>query len=318
MSTIAHRARTLRALVQATLAVAIATITVACGGGGGDTGPVAPTVSTQPADQSVVEGASATFTVAAAGTGPLAYQWSSSTDGTTYTAVAGAVGSSHAIATTTLAQNGTQYRVAVSNASGNVISSAARLTVTAAIVAPTITVQPASQTVTAPATATFNVTASGTAPSYQWQVSVDAGATFTAVPSAPDSPTLTIAATTTALSSNRYRVRVINAAGTATSSVATLTVNPTPVAPSFTTQPAAQTVIAGQTATFTAAAAGTPAPALQWRLNGTSTANGPITTGSLQRCDRVRRHDRNAHADDRPARLQRHGRLRGGQQRRRA
>ena len=137
----------------------------------------------------------------------------------------GAVGSSHAIATTTLAQSGTQYRVAVSNASGNVISSAARLSVTAAIVAPTITVQPASQTVTAPATATFNVTATGTAPSYQWQMSVDAGATFTAVPSAPDSPTLTIAATTTALSGNRYRVRVINAAGTATSSVVTLTVN---------------------------------------------------------------------------------------------
>ena len=58
----------------------------------------------------------------------------------------------------------------VSNTAGTVTSSAATLTVNAAVIAPTITTQPVNQTVTAGATATFTVVAGGTAPlSYQWQ-----------------------------------------------------------------------------------------------------------------------------------------------------
>ncbi len=58
----------------------------------------------------------------------------------------------------------------VSNSAGSVTSNAATLTVNASAVAPTITTQPASQTVTAGQTATFNVAATGTAPlSYQWK-----------------------------------------------------------------------------------------------------------------------------------------------------
>ena len=37
--------------------------------------PVAPQITTQPADQSILAGASATFTVTATGTAPLNYQW---------------------------------------------------------------------------------------------------------------------------------------------------------------------------------------------------------------------------------------------------
>ena len=36
---------------------------------------VAPTISTQPANQTVLEGATATFVVTATGTDPLSYQW---------------------------------------------------------------------------------------------------------------------------------------------------------------------------------------------------------------------------------------------------
>ena len=51
-----------------------------------------------------------------------------------------------------------------------VTSNAAILTVNPAPVAPSITTQPLSQTITAGQTATFSVTAAGTAPlSYQWQ-----------------------------------------------------------------------------------------------------------------------------------------------------
>src|SRR5205807_4300972 len=69
----------------------------------------------------------------------------------------------------TSADNGSQFPVLVSNTAGNVSSNAATLTVSAAAVAPSITTQPASQTVTAGQTAAFTVVASGTAPLiYQW------------------------------------------------------------------------------------------------------------------------------------------------------
>jgi hypothetical protein len=87
-------------------------------------------------------------------------------------------------------------------------------------VAPYINTQPANQTVTAGQTATFNVTASGTAPlSYQWQKN---GADITGATSA----SYTTLATTTADSGEQFRVVISNSAGNATSNTATLTVNP--------------------------------------------------------------------------------------------
>jgi parallel beta-helix repeat protein len=47
-------------------------------------------------------------------------------------------------------------------------------------------------------------------------------------------------------------------------------VPPTPVAPAIATQPASVTVNAGQTATFTVVATGTPSPSYQWRKNCTA------------------------------------------------
>ncbi len=52
-------------------------------------------------------------------------------------------------------------------------------------------------------------------------------------------------------------------------------------APSFTTQPASQTVSAGATVTFTAAASGSPAPAYQWSLNSTAIAGATSATLTL-------------------------------------
>src|SRR5207302_5176410 len=73
---------------------------------------------------------------------------------------------------TTTSDNGATFRVVVSNTAGTVTSAAATLTVNAAAVAPTITTQPLAQTVTTGQTASFAVTATGTAPlSYQWQKS---------------------------------------------------------------------------------------------------------------------------------------------------
>ena len=69
------------------------------------------------------------------------------------------------------------------------------------------------------------------------------------------------------LSSNVFNYTITVAAGTGGN-----------VIPSFTTQPAAQTVNVGGTITLTAAASGTPAPTYQWERNGTPIAGATSAT----------------------------------------
>jgi alpha-tubulin suppressor-like RCC1 family protein len=132
--------------------------------------------------------------------------------------------------------------------------------------APAITTQPASQAVSATESATFAAAASGFPfPTVQWQVSTDGGVTFSPVPGATDT-TLTIADTTLAENGNEYEAVFTNSLNSATTDAAVLTVNPA-VAPVVTTQPLNSTVPTGQTATFTAAASGTPTPTVDWQIS---------------------------------------------------
>ncbi len=98
---------------------------------GGSTGtPVpaaAPAITTPPQAQSVQAGASATFSAAASGTAPLSYQWLRNG-----IAIAGATASSYTTAALQVADSGATFSVKVSNAAGEVTSSAAVLTVAAA------------------------------------------------------------------------------------------------------------------------------------------------------------------------------------------
>jgi hypothetical protein len=104
----------------------------ACGGGGSSGAPVtvttppptAPSISAQPAAQSVSAGQSATFSVTASGTAPLAYQWQKNGS-----PIAGATAASYTTPPTTAADNGSTFAVTVSNANGSVSSASAALTV---------------------------------------------------------------------------------------------------------------------------------------------------------------------------------------------
>lgn len=94
--------------------------------------------------------------------------------------------------------------------------------------APTITIQPTSQTVTEGETATFTVVASGTELlSYQWQQSTDSGLNWTDITGATDA-TYTTEGTTTSMNDYQYRCVVSNSTGSVTSAAATLTVNAKP------------------------------------------------------------------------------------------
>jgi MBG domain (YGX type) len=96
-------------------------------------------------------------------------------------------------------------------------------------VAPSVTANPISQTVTyGAASVSFSAAASGTpAPTVQWQVSTNGGGSFSDIGGAT-STTLTISTPTVAMSGNQYRAVFTNTCGgtqTASSSAATLTVN---------------------------------------------------------------------------------------------
>lgn len=86
----------------------------------------APTISAQPANAAVLVGQTATFSVTAAGTPPLAYQWARNGN-----AISGATAASYTTPVLALTDNGASFSVTVSNGAGSVTSSAATLTVTA-------------------------------------------------------------------------------------------------------------------------------------------------------------------------------------------
>ena len=134
--------------------------------------------------------------------------------------------------------------------------------------APTIITHAANQTVTADNDAAFTVAVSGApSPTLQWQLSADAGATWT--PLANASPysgvtttTLSITGAPAGLDANQYRCVATSILGSVASTAAVLTVNTVPV---FTIQPTAQTVTAGGSLTFIVTANGKPSPTFQWQ-----------------------------------------------------
>jgi hypothetical protein len=124
--------------------------------------------------------------------------------------------------------------------------------------APTVTTQPANQTVTAGHTATFTAAAAGSpAPTVVWEVSTDGGATYSPVAGAT-SATLTFTAAANQ-NGNRYEAVFTNTFGSATTTAAALTVQTVPV---FTSRTPTAAVTAGQNYRFTFAASGNPAPQL--------------------------------------------------------
>jgi hypothetical protein len=225
-----------------------------------------PVVTIHPVNQTVNSGQTATFTAAASGSPAPTVQWQVSTNGTTWTNIVGATSATYSF-TTAAADNGKQYRAVFTNTAGSVNSNAAVLTV---YFAPTVTTQPVNQSFNVGQTATFSAAASGNpAPTVQWQVSTN-GTTWSDIAGA----TSTTYSFTTQSTDNgkQYRAVFTNFLGSATSSAATLTLN---IAPTVTTQPVNQTVNAGQTATFSAAASGNPVPTVQWQVstNGTTWSN---------------------------------------------
>lgn len=157
---------------------------------------------------------------------------------------------------------------------------------------PAITAQPVAVAASCPGfDVNYSVTATGTGLTYQWQVSTNAGSTWTNL---TNSPFTYAGVTTNALtvinpqaSQDNYQYRVIvtgTCAPAVTSSAVTMRISTPPTITSVTTSPAVPTICQGANISFTVVAAGSPiAPTIyQWQVStdGGSTWTNLTTGGS--------------------------------------
>ena len=84
----------------------------------------APSISVQPASQTVADGQTATFSVTASGSPPLTYEWRRNG-----TSISGATSASYTTPATAATDNGALFTVTITDIAGNVTSNAAILTV---------------------------------------------------------------------------------------------------------------------------------------------------------------------------------------------
>ncbi|GEM_PF-1503196 len=235
---------------------------------------VPATVATQPVAASVVEGATATFTVVAAGTPTPTVQWRTSAPGSsTWADVPGATAATLTVPGTTRAMDGTRYAAVVQNGFGApVTSSAVALAVRWGA---EVTLDPADVTVVAGQDAEFTSQAAGKpAPTTTWERSTD-GTTWAPVAAATGT-TLTLPAVTAG--DDGLRVRAVHTGeAVATTAAARLTVQTRPTLSAV----AGAVVADGGTAQLTTTVGGSPAPAVRWqRLVGGTWTDVPGATGA--------------------------------------
>ncbi len=231
----------------------------------GETGPAAgqgPTINAGPTNRVVLAGVTVVYSVDAAGTGPLFYQWRFNG-----VAIPGATNEVFMLPNVQSVQGG-NYSVTVGNGWGAAFAGPARLSVQAP---PLISQQPQSRTVLAGVDTTFIVTASGGALGYQWRFTPSGGAASNIA--GATNAVLTVANAQLS-DAGGYDVRVNNGFGATTSQLATLTVL---VPPGINPQPTNFSAIIGTTATFTGGAVGTLPLSYQWRFTPSGGAPGAAT-----------------------------------------
>lgn len=233
----------------------------------------APVITAQSSSATASFGSTANFSVTVTGSAPLVYQWFFNSAAL---ANGGNVsGADTAVLTLTSVADANQgdYQLVVSNSQGTATSSVKTLTV---INPPSIATQPSSLTRTAGASATFSVSANG-APTlgYQWLKNgtavVDGG---TLVGSTTAALTLTSVASSDVGS---FQCVVTNSSGSATSSIATLTVV---VPATITSEPPSQTVNGSSFAVFTVVATGTGPLTYAWSKNAGALVNSSKISGA--------------------------------------
>ncbi len=217
-----------------------------------------PSITTQPINRVVCRGGVTTFSLVAAGPGPLTYRWQR--NGVN---LAGATAATLVIANASDADVAS-YACVVTGECGSTTSAAVTLQV---VDSPTITQHPQPRVACLGSPASFTVAATGAAPfSFQWRRD------GTPVPGATQQ-TLAIPAVGSA-DAGTYDCIVTNACGNATSTSATLV-----VPGRVTSQPADASACVGGSISLSVSAV--EATGIQWLKNGTPLADGPQPDGTI-------------------------------------
>jgi hypothetical protein len=219
-----------------------------------------PAITSQSPNANVLAGNSFSLSVIASGTPTLTYSWKFENS-----TITGATGPTLTV-TNAQSINEGAYRAIISNAAGSVTSAVVSVRVLPA--GPTIVSHPASLSVPASSNATFKVVAIGSQPfTYKWYFN------NAPIPGATAAQYTVVGAQT--INNGNYYVVVSNAAGSATSSTATLSV--TALAPYFVVNPTGASVSAGSSRTLIGLANGSQPISYQWQRNGTNISSATFT-----------------------------------------
>ena len=227
------------------------------------------TVNTQPTNSQPISPAAGSFTAIGStlDAATITYQWQKSEngDGVNYSDISGANTTTYTTGSTTYDDSYGDYYRCKLNATGasEVISSAARLFVQRTI---NITSQPTNTTGAVGGTSSFGVAATTSDNdagdiTYQWQISITNGSTWSNVSDGTGGTTTTYTTPTLTSGYDEYQYRCVLSCAGATSipsNAATLQVETVTVVVS--SQPSAATVDEGSTATFTTLGGVTMAP----------------------------------------------------------
>ena len=218
----------------------------------------APAITSTSGAGTIFSGKTKTLSVTAGGTAPFTYQWYQGNSGNTSNPIVGATNSSY---TTPALTSTTSYWARVGSCTPALTTDSTTITVTVEpCPTPQITTQPENKNIQPNTTATLTVAATNGSPfTYQWYRG-SSGDTSNAIGGATsNSYTTPMLQTTT-----NYWVRVTNTCGlVALSNTATVQVVQG-CSPSFTSQPASQTISTGATATMTVTTSSATAVTYQW------------------------------------------------------
>ena len=235
-------------------------------------------ITTQPADSTVLLGGKATFRASALSSdgSPLSYQWQKAPKGSTvftdvgfknanYVASVGSIYATSVAAT----DDGTKYRVVVKTESGLTATSNVATIIISGV---NITTQPSNAVVLPNSIARFSVVAVAKSSGlrYQWQKAPKGSTIFTSISGATNA-NYSIASVTDTDDGVQYRVIVTSGVATTTSSVATIIISNIFI----TTQPSNATILPNSMATFSVVASTNNGSTLsyQWQkaTNGSNT-----------------------------------------------
>ena len=159
-----------------------------------------------------------------------------------------------------------------------------------ASVAPVVLVQPNDQALMAGQQAVLAVTATGVGVAFQWQQSADES-TWTDI-AGETRATLTLGAVRVEDQATRYRVKVFNDGGRASSRAVHMVVRPAPIVATFVQEPVGASALVGQQARFTVRVLGATASQVSWQsstdreqwipvagASGLTLTTGALTTG---------------------------------------